>query len=214
MFTAPGKRRMRESVLGLLHELSIVQSGPPGRPRTGLKPVLPAHTSYARAGWGFPRAGVQEERYRWSVRCWGKYHPHGDSAVSTNSIGPHVFSRPRCAYPLVEREGELRPIDGDSAGGPNRYTEARLKAAGTIEHLAPTSTRRPSASIPNSTGSGKSTTVLLPAGCRNLLIQRFLPGLAVGMATNIPPPNSEVVGGDRGPSIKDPGSAPQAMRRR
>ena len=119
----------------------------------------------------------------------GKYHPHGDSAVYDSMVRlAQPFS---LRYPLVEGSGNFGNIDGDKAAA-YRYTEARLA------RLADEMTRDIEKDVvdfcPNFDSKRKEPTVL-PSRIPNLLVNGSV-GIAVGMATNIPPHNlSEVIDG-------------------
>jgi DNA gyrase subunit A len=112
----------------------------------------------------------------------GKFHPHGDSAIYDTLVRmAQVFS---LRYPLVDGQGNFGSVDGDNAAA-MRYTECRLeKLAG--EMLADID-RETVDFQPNYDGKEQEPTVL-PARVPNLLINGSA-GIAVGMATNIPPHN-------------------------
>lgn len=119
----------------------------------------------------------------------GRYHPHGDTAVYDSMVRlAQPFS---LRYPLVEGSGNFGNIDGDKAAA-YRYTEARLA------RLADEMTRDIEKDVvdfcPNFDSKRKEPTVL-PSRIPNLLVNGSV-GIAVGMATNIPPHNlSEVIDG-------------------
>jgi DNA gyrase subunit A len=117
----------------------------------------------------------------------GKYHPHGDSAVYDALVRmAQDFSM---RYPLVDGQGNFGSVDGDAAAA-YRYTEARLTRAAT-EMLADID-KETVDFIPNYDESRQEPTVL-PTRIPNLLVNGAS-GIAVGMATNIPPHNlSEVI---------------------
>ncbi|MBW3021542.1 DNA gyrase subunit A [Candidatus Woesearchaeota archaeon] len=119
----------------------------------------------------------------------GKYHPHGDSAVYDAMVRmAQSFS---LRYTLVNGQGNFGSIDGDSAAA-MRYTEARLSLA--AEAMLEDIKKETVDFIPNFDGSLKEPSVL-PGKLPNLLINGSS-GIAVGMATNIPPHNlPEVVDG-------------------
>ena len=117
----------------------------------------------------------------------GKYHPHGDASVYDAMVKmAQDFS---LRYPLVIGQGNFGSIDGDSAAA-YRYTEAKMsKLAGEMLRDIDKNTVD---FRPNYDGTKKEP-VVLPATAPNLLLNGTL-GIAVGMATNIPPHNlSEVV---------------------
>ncbi len=112
----------------------------------------------------------------------GKYHPHGDSAVYDSLVRmAQDFS---FRYPLVRGQGNFGSLDGDSAAA-YRYTEAKLAAI--AEEMLFDIEKDTVNFAPNYDGSHKEPTVL-PAKLPNLLLNGTL-GIAVGMATNIPPHN-------------------------
>jgi len=112
----------------------------------------------------------------------GKYHPHGDSAVYDSLVRmAQDFS---LRYPLIKGQGNFGSLDGDSAAA-YRYTEAKLAAI--AEEMLFDIEKDTVAFAPNYDGSHKEPTVL-PAKLPNLLLNGTL-GIAVGMATNIPPHN-------------------------
>ncbi|MBU1032852.1 MAG: DNA gyrase subunit A [Patescibacteria group bacterium] len=112
----------------------------------------------------------------------GKYHPHGDSAVYDSLVRmAQDFS---LRYPLVRGQGNFGSLDGDSAAA-YRYTEAKMETI--AEEMLFDIDKDTVDFVPNYDGSHKEPTVL-PAKLPNLLINGTL-GIAVGMATNIPPHN-------------------------
>ena len=119
----------------------------------------------------------------------GRYHPHGDAAVYDTMVRlAQSFS---LRYPLVDGHGNFGNVDGDGAAA-YRYTEARMaKIAG---HLMGDIEKNVVDFTPNFDNSRKEPTVL-PARFPNLLVNGAV-GIAVGMATNIPPHNlGEVIDG-------------------
>jgi DNA gyrase subunit A len=154
--------------------------------RDGLKPV------HRRILFGMNELGVSSDKpTRKSARIvgevMGKYHPHGESSIYDSMVRmAQDFS---LRYPLVDGQGNMGSVDGDSAGA-MRYTEARLsKVAG--EMLADIE-KETVDFVPNFDASMEEPTVL-PARLPNLLVNGSS-GIAVGMATNIPPHNlGEVV---------------------
>ena len=121
--------------------------------------------------------------------CMGKYHPHGDSSVYDALV--RLAQEFTINFPLVFGHGNCGSVDGDSAAA-MRYTEAKLTklAAEMLRDLD----KETVDFIPNFDGSEEEPTVL-PARYPNLLVNGA-DGIAVGMATNIPPHNlAEVVDG-------------------
>jgi DNA gyrase subunit A len=112
----------------------------------------------------------------------GKYHPHGDSAVYESIV--RMVQEFSLRYPLIQGQGNFGSVDGDSAAA-MRYTEARLsKISGEMRADIDKETVK---MIPNFDGSLEEPTVL-PSKFPNLLVNGSS-GIAVGMATNIPPHN-------------------------
>jgi DNA gyrase subunit A len=164
--------------------------------RDGLKPV------HRRVLFGMQELGLAANRpYKKSARIvgevLGKYHPHGDSAVYDTMVRmAQVFSM---RYPLVDGQGNFGSLDGDSPAA-MRYTEARL--ARIAEEMLRDLQKNTVNFAPNFDDTLQEPTVL-PAMVPNLLVNGTS-GIAVGMATNIPPHNlGEVVDGCVA-LIKDP----------
>src|SRR5881397_3916308 len=117
----------------------------------------------------------------------GKYHPHGDVALYDTLV--RMVQDFSLRYPLIDGQGNFGSVDGDSAAA-YRYTEARLTriAMAMLEDID----KNTVAFIPNFDDRLQEPTVL-PAKLPNLIVNGSA-GIAVGMATNIPPHNlSEVV---------------------
>ncbi len=156
--------------------------------RDGLKPV------HRRILYSMDELGLQPDKpYRKSARivgdCLGKYHPHGDSSVYEAMVR---MAQPfNTRYPLVDGHGNFGSVDGDGAAA-MRYTEARLCKIST-EMLADIE-KNTVDFMPNFDETTMQPTVL-PSRVPNLLINGSN-GIAVGMATNIPPHNlGEVIDG-------------------
>ena len=156
--------------------------------RDGLKPV------HRRILYGMHELGVRHDRpHKKSARIvgdvLGKYHPHGDVAVYDTMVRmAQDFS---CRYPLIDGQGNFGSIDGDAAAA-MRYTEVRLSKI--AEELLIDLEKDTVAWSPNFDNTLKEPRIL-PAKLPNLLINGSS-GIAVGMATNMPPHNlSEVVDG-------------------
>ena len=116
----------------------------------------------------------------------GSYHPHGDAAIYDTLVR---LAQPfTVRYPLVEGVGNFGSLDGDGAAA-MRYTECRLDPAST--ELLSELDRRTVPFRPNYDGT-RQEPVVLPARLPNLLINGAT-GIAVGMATNIPPHNADEV---------------------
>ena len=156
--------------------------------RDGLKPV------HRRILYSMMELGVTPDKpYRKSARIvgdvLGKYHPHGDSSVYDAMV--RLAQDFNIRYPLVDGQGNFGSIDGDGAAA-MRYTEARMSKL-TMEMLADLD-KETVDFYPNFDETLMQPEVL-PAHFPNLLVNGSN-GIAVGMATNIPPHNlGEVIDG-------------------
>ena len=149
--------------------------------RDGLKPVH-RRILYAMQDLNLEHVKPYKKCARIVGECLGKYHPHGDVAVYDALVRmAQGFS---LRYPLVDGQGNFGSVDGDAAAA-MRYTEARL-AAISDEMLADIDKDTVNFG-PNFDASLKEP-LLLPASLPNLLVNGSS-GIAVGMATNIPPHN-------------------------
>jgi len=149
--------------------------------RDGLKPVH-RRILYAMQDMGNRSTAPYKKSARIVGEVLGKYHPHGDSAVyDAMARMAQDFSM---RYPLVDGQGNFGSIDGDSPAA-MRYTEARL--AKTAEELLLDLDKQTVDFVDNFDGSLQEPEVL-PARLPNLLMNGSN-GIAVGMATNIPPHN-------------------------
>jgi DNA gyrase subunit A len=156
--------------------------------RDGLKPV---HRRILYAMWTIGLKASAKYRKSATVvgEVLGKYHPHGDTAVYDSMVRmAQDFS---LRYPLVNGQGNFGSMDGDSAAA-MRYTEAKLSAI--AEELIFDIEKETVDFMPNYDGSHKEPKVM-PAKLPNLLLNGSM-GIAVGMATNIPPHNiTELING-------------------
>ncbi len=156
--------------------------------RDGLKPV------HRRILYAMFREGLlHNKKYSKSAGVVGevlkKYHPHGDSAVYDTMV--RMAQDFNMRYPLVDGQGNFGSVDGDPAAA-YRYTEARLTKL--AEELLADIDKETVDFVPNFDDTTVEPSVL-PTRVPNLLINGSA-GIAVGMATNIPPHNlSEVVDG-------------------
>ncbi len=156
--------------------------------RDGLKPV------HRRILYAMHEMGLYNDKgYKKCARivgdCMGKYHPHGDSSVYDALV--RLAQDFTINVPLVDGQGNFGSVDGDGAAA-MRYTEAKLTkvAAEMLRDLD----KETVDFLPNFDGSEEEPTVL-PARYPNLLVNGA-DGIAVGMATNIPPHNlAEVIDG-------------------
>ncbi|MDD4319383.1 MAG: DNA gyrase subunit A [Candidatus Peribacteraceae bacterium] len=170
---------MEESYLN--YAMSVIVSRALPDARDGLKPV---HRRILKA--------MQEEgltpSHRYS-KCAGvvgevlkKYHPHGDSSVYDALV--RLVQDFSMRYPLVDGQGNFGSIDGDSAAA-YRYTECRLQKI-AMELL--TDIEKDTVDFTSNYDATRKEPVVLPAKIPNLLLNGTV-GIAVGMATNIPPHN-------------------------
>ncbi len=154
--------------------------------RDGLKPVN-RRILYAmnKNGWKAPHATVKSARIVGEVM--GKYHPHGDSSIYDAMVN---LAQPwKMRYTLVEGQGNFGSMDGDDPAA-SRYTEARMDKVGA-ELL--TDIEKETVDFRDNFDGSEQEPVVLPAAVPNILLNGQM-GIAVGMATNIPPHNmSEVI---------------------
>ncbi len=170
---------MRKSYLDYAMSV-IVQRALPDV-RDGLKPV---HRRILYAMWSIGLRSSAKYRKSATVvgEVLGKYHPHGDVAVYDSMV--RMAQNFAMRYPLVAGQGNFGSMDGDSAAA-MRYTEAKMSAI--AEELLYDIEKNTVDFSPNYDGSHKEPQVL-PATLPSLLLNGMM-GIAVGMATNIPPHN-------------------------
>ncbi|MFH1522439.1 MAG: DNA gyrase subunit A [Patescibacteria group bacterium] len=169
------------SVSYLDYAMSVIVSRALPDVRDGLKPV---HRRILYAMWSIGLRASAKFRKSATVvgEVLGKYHPHGDAAVYDSMVRmAQDFS---LRYPLVRGQGNFGSMDGDRAAA-MRYTEAKLAAI--AEELLFDIEKNTVGFVPNFDGSHKEPSVM-PAKLPNLLLNGTM-GIAVGMATNIPPHN-------------------------
>ena len=168
------------------YAMSVIVSRAIPDVRDGLKPV------HRRIVFGMNELGMQPDKpYRKSARIvgdvMGKYHPHGDSSIYSALVRlAQPFS---IRYTLVDGHGNFGSIDGDEAAA-MRYTEARMSkiALEMVRDIKKDTVDF----VPNYDGEEEEP-VVLPSRFPNLLVNGSS-GIAVGMATNIPPHNlTEVI---------------------
>jgi DNA gyrase subunit A len=175
--------------------------------RDGLKPV---HRRCLYGMWD--QGNLHNKPYRKSARIvgdvMGKYHPHGNAPVYDTIV--RMAQDFAMRYPLVDGKGNFGSIDGDNAAA-DRYTEVRLTRL--AEELLGDDIQKETVDwTPNYDGSLVEPTVL-PAKFPNLLVNGST-GIAVGMATNIPPHNLAEVIDATIELIKHPDATlPQLMKR-
>ena len=179
-------REMKESFLD--YAMSVIVSRALPDVRDGLKPV------HRRILYGMNDQGMTSDKpYKKSARIvgdvMGKYHPHGDLSIYEAMVRmAQDFSY---RYPLVDGQGNFGSMDGDGAAA-MRYTEARM-AKITSELLR--DINKDTIDFQDNYDGNEREPVVLPARFPNLLVNGTS-GIAVGMATNIPPHNlNEVIDG-------------------
>ena len=170
------------------YAMSVIVSRAIPDVRDGLKPV------HRRVLYTMHRLGFHYNKpYHKSVRVvgevLGKYHPHGDQAVYNTMVGMvQDFSK---RYPLLDGQGNWGSIDGDNAAA-MRYTEVRM--AKIAQEILADLDKETVDFVPNFDESTVEP-VILPSKIPNLLVNGTA-GIAVGMATSIPPHNlGEVIDG-------------------
>ncbi len=127
----------------------------------------------------------------------GKYHPHGDQAVYLSMV--HMAQEFSTRYMLVDGQGNFGSLDGDNPAA-YRYTEARMTAIAE-ELLADID--KETVDFRDTFDATRKEPVVLPAKLPNLLLNGSL-GIAVGMATDIPPHNLVEIAGAIGELIENP----------
>ncbi len=173
------EQEMRDSFIDYSMSVNMQRALPDVR--DGLKPVH-RRILYAMYELGLTPGRAYKKCATVVGEVLGKYHPHGDSAVYDALV--RMVQDFSLRYPLVDGQGNFGSIDGDAAAA-YRYTEARLQRL-TIELLADID----KGTVPfeeNFDGRLEEPTVL-PSKAPNLLVNGSS-GIAVGMATNIPPHN-------------------------
>ena len=185
---------MRESFID--YSMSVIVQRALPDVRDGLKPVH-RRILFAMSGLGLTAGRAYKKCATVVGDVLGKFHPHGDAAVYDALV--RMVQDFSLRYPLVDGQGNFGSIDGDRAAA-YRYTEARLTAL-AMELLGDID-KETVPFVPNFDGRIDEPTVL-PAKVPNLLVNGSS-GIAVGMATNIPPHNlREVVAACIG-LIEDP----------
>ena len=180
------EEEMRESFMA--YAMSVIISRALPDVRDGLKPVH-RRVLYAMYDVG----NTSDKAYKKSARLvgdiMGKYHPHGDTAIYDTIV--RMAQDFNMRYPLVDGQGNFGSIDGDNPAA-MRYTEIRMTPL--AEEMLADIEKETVDFIPNYDDTLREPAVL-PSRIPNLLINGAA-GIAVGMATNIPPHNlSEVIDG-------------------
>ena len=167
------------------YSMSVIVSRALPDVRDGLKPV------HRRVLYGMLDLGILSNRgYKKSARIvgevLGKYHPHGDTSVYDAMV--RMAQEWSLRYPLIDGQGNFGSIDGDSPAA-MRYTEARLRKLAE-EMLA--DINKNTVDFQNNFDDSLQEPTVLPSKIPNLLINGAS-GIAVGMATNMPPHNLKEV---------------------
>jgi len=170
------------------YSMSVIVSRALPDVRDGFKPV------HRRVLYGMTELGVYSNKaYKKSARIvgevLGKYHPHGDTSVYDTMVR---MAQPwALRYPLVDGQGNFGSIDGDSPAA-MRYTEARLQK---ISEEMTADIKKDTVDFQNNFDDTLQEPTVMPTRIPNLLVNGAA-GIAVGMATNIPPHNlNEVIDG-------------------
>jgi DNA gyrase subunit A len=188
------------------YSMSVIVSRALPDVRDGLKPV------HRRVLFAMNELGLVPGRpYKKSATVvgdvLGKYHPHGDSSVYDALV--RMVQDFSLRYPLVDGQGNFGSVDGDPAAA-YRYTEARLTRV-SVEMLADID-KNTVDFAPNFDDRLQEPTVL-PSGLPNLVVNGSS-GIAVGMATNIPPHNLREVAAAIAALIDDPSLSVDEIRKR
>lgn len=170
------------------YAMSVVVSRAIPDVRDGLKPVH-RRVLYTMNQLGFHYNKPYHKSVRVVGEVLGKYHPHGDQAVYNTMVGMvQDFSK---RYPLLDGQGNWGSVDGDNAAA-MRYTEVRMEKI--TQEILTDLDKETVDFVPNFDESTVEP-VILPSRLPNLLVNGTA-GIAVGMATSIPPHNlGEVVDG-------------------
>ena len=180
------EQEMRESFIDYSMSVNVQRALPDVR--DGLKPVH-RRILYAMSELGLSPGRAYKKCATVVGEVLGKYHPHGDSAVYDALV--RMVQDFSLRYPLIDGQGNFGSVDGDSAAA-YRYTEARLQRL-SIELLA--DIEKDTVRFDENFDGRLKEPSVLPSKAPNLLINGSS-GIAVGMATNIPPHNlREVVAG-------------------
>ncbi|MCX6766794.1 MAG: DNA gyrase subunit A [Candidatus Moranbacteria bacterium] len=170
---------MKESYLAYAMSVIVARALPDVR--DGMKPVH-RRILFAMRGLGLTHSAKYRKSALVVGDVLGKYHPHGDTAVYDSMVRmAQGFS---LRYPMVDGQGNFGSMDGDNAAA-MRYTEAKLTAF--AEEMMADIEKETVDFVPNYDASRQEPSVL-PAKAPQLLLNGTM-GIAVGMATNIPPHN-------------------------
>jgi len=186
VFNVDIEKQMKSAYID--YSMSVIVSRALPDVRDGFKPV------HRRVLYGMTELGVLSNKpYKKSARIvgevLGKYHPHGDTSVYDTMVR---MAQPwALRYPLVDGQGNFGSIDGDSPAA-MRYTEARLQK---ISEEMTSDIKKDTVDFQNNFDDTLQEPTVMPTRIPNLLVNGAS-GIAVGMATNIPPHNlNEVIDG-------------------
>ncbi|QBF34912.1 DNA gyrase subunit A [Mycoplasmopsis phocirhinis] len=172
-------REMKNSFLE--YAMSVIVSRALPDARDGLKPVH-RRILYDMSELGITHSSQHRKSARIVGDVLGKYHPHGDSSVYEAMV--RMAQEFSMRYPLVDGHGNFGSIDGDGAAA-MRYTEARMSKV-AFEMLD--GIKKDTVDFVDNYDASEKEPVVLPSRFPNLLVTGGS-GIAVGMATNIPPHN-------------------------
>ena len=182
----PIEEEMRKSYMD--YAMSVIVGRALPDIRDGLKPVH-RRVLYTMQGLGLNWNRAYKKAARVIGDCMGKYHPHGDAPIYEALV--RMVQEFSLRYPLVDGQGNYGSVDGDPPAA-MRYTEARLAK---IAHEMLADIDRDTVDFVPNFDESEREPVVLPTRIPNLLVNGSS-GIAVGMATNIPPQNlTEVVDG-------------------
>src|SRR5215471_17974067 len=182
----PIEEEMRKSYLD--YAMSVIVGRALPDIRDGLKPVH-RRVLYTMQGLGLNWNRAYKKAARVIGDCMGKYHPHGDAPIYEALV--RMVQEFSLRYPLVDGQGNYGSVDGDPPAA-MRYTEARLAK---IAHEMLADIDRDTVDFVPNFDESEQEPVVLPTRIPNLLINGSA-GIAVGMATNVPPHNlTEVIDG-------------------
>ena len=178
------EKEMKKSYLEYAMSVIVARALPDVK--DGLKPVH-RRIIYAMQGLGLLPDKPYKKSSRLVGEVMGKYHPHGDYAIYDATV--RLAQDFNLRYPLVDGQGNFGTIDGDGAAAP-RYTEVRMQKL-ALEMLR--DINKDTVDFAPNYDENEKEPVVLPSKFPNLLVNGAA-GIAVGMATNMPPHNlNEVI---------------------
>ncbi|WP_308533898.1 DNA gyrase subunit A [uncultured Peptoniphilus sp.] len=186
IFDVDINKKMRSSYLD--YSMSVIVARALPDVRDGLKPVH-RRILYGMSELGLASTGSYKKSARLVGDVMGKYHPHGDSSIYDATV--RLAQNFNMRYPLVDGQGNFGNIDGDGAAA-MRYTEVKMTKM--AEEMLRDINKDTVDFVPNF-DNDQTEPVVLPARFPNLLVNGSS-GIAVGMATNMPPHNmNEIIDG-------------------